>query len=76
MTVDAVEYGHLIPALGLTDTGSPALAVFNPIYGHIFPYYGGKGITLEIVESFVIDIVQGRIKPLGTEEGRVAHNEL
>jgi len=65
VTVDAVEYGHMLPALGLQDTGSPALAVFNPMYGQAFPHDQKKKITSEVVESFVMDIVQGKVQPLG-----------
>ncbi|KAH8747544.1 thioredoxin-like domain-containing protein, partial [Hyaloscypha finlandica] len=62
VTVDAVEYGHMLPDLGIQDTGSPALAVFNPMYGQAFPY-DQKKITPETVDSFVMDIVQGKVQP-------------
>ena len=75
VTVDAVEYGHMLPALGIQDTGSPALAVFNPMYGQAFPY-DQKKITPETVESFVMDIVQGNVQPLGTRGEEVRHTEL
>lgn len=76
MTVDAVEYGHMLPALGLQDTGSPALAVFNPMYGQAFPYDHKKNISPETVESFVMDIVQGKVQPLGAAEEEIKHSEL
>jgi protein disulfide-isomerase A1 len=75
VTVDAVEYGHMLPALGVQDTGSPALAVFNPMYGQAFPY-DQKDITPETVESFVMDIVQRKVQPLGAGKEKVRHTEL
>ena len=66
VTVDAVEYGHMIPALGLQAGSSPALAVFNPMYGQAFPYDQGRNIRPEAVESFVLDIVQGKVQPYGS----------
>jgi protein disulfide-isomerase A1 len=75
VTVDAVEYGHMLPALGIQDTGSPALAVFNPMYGQAFPY-DQKKITPETVESFVMDIVQGKVQPLGAGGEELRHTEL
>lgn len=75
VTVDAVEYGHMLPALGIQDTGSPALAVFNPMYGQAFPY-DQKKITPETVESFVMDIVQGKVQPLGAGGEELKHTEL
>lgn len=77
VTVDAVEYGHMLPALGLQDTGAPALAVYNPIYGQAFPHDQKKKITPETVESFVMDIVQGKVQPLGAEgKEQEKHTEL
>jgi protein disulfide-isomerase A1 len=66
VTVDAVEYEHMIPALGLQDGSLPALAVFNPMYGQAFPYDQGRKIKPEAVESFVLDIVQGKVQPYGS----------
>jgi protein disulfide-isomerase A1 len=66
----------MLPALGLQDGGSPALAVFNPIYGQSFPYDQRKKITSETVENFVMDIVQGKVQPMEKEEGKLAHTEL
>jgi protein disulfide-isomerase A1 len=78
VTVDAVEYGHMLPALGLRDSGFPALAVFNPMYGQAFPYDQEKEITPEVVQSFVMDIVQGKVQPLGARGGgeNTKHTEL
>jgi protein disulfide-isomerase A1 len=67
----------MLPALGLENTGSPALAVYNPMYGQSFPHDQKKKITPEAVESFVMDIVQGKVQPLGAGgESTVKHTEL
>jgi protein disulfide-isomerase A1 len=78
VTVDAVEYGHMLHALGLQDTGSPALAVLNPMYGQAFSLDQKKKITPDVVESFVMDIVQGKVQPLGAGGGgeNTKHTEL
>jgi len=78
VTVDAVEYGHMLETLGLKDDGAPALAVFNPMYGQTFPYEQRKKITNERVDSFVMDIVQGRVQPMGSGgvNGETSHTEL
>jgi protein disulfide-isomerase A1 len=78
VTVDAAEYGHMLPALGLQDTGAPALAVFNPMYGQVFPHDQKKKITPGVVEGFVMDIVQGKVQPLGAGGGgeNKKHTEL
>lgn len=77
VTVDSVEYEQMAIALGLGQTGF--LALQNPVLGQIFPYQRQKAITAEIVEEFVLDIVQGTVKPLGSDgEGvdDVKHTEL
>jgi protein disulfide-isomerase A1 len=74
--VDAMEYGHMLPALGLQDVGSPALAVFNPMYGQTFPHDQQKKITPETVEGLVMDIVQGKVQFKGNDADIHAHIEL
>jgi protein disulfide-isomerase A1 len=78
VTVDTAEYGHMLPALGLKDSGFPALAVFNPMYVQAFPHDQDKEITPQVVESFVMDIIQGKVQPLGTGGGgeNTKHTEL
>lgn len=67
VTVDAAEYGDMLPMLGLAMTthsggGAPALAVQNPAYGQVFPFRGAT-ISPQTVEQFVMDIVGGKVKP-------------
>ena len=64
----------MLPGLGLKKESLPALAVFNPSFGQAFPF-PGKEITAQTVEKFVLDIVGGKVKPLGGGEGE-GHDEL
>ncbi|KAI1084625.1 thioredoxin-like domain-containing protein [Whalleya microplaca] len=63
ITVDANEYADLAAMLGLTSGSFPALAVQNPMFGQVFPYPQEAKITPETVGGFVMDIVQGKVKP-------------
>ena len=65
VTVDIVEYGHMLPALGLAQDSGSALAVYNPMYGQVFPFNEVE-ITPKAVEGFVMDIAQGKVQPLGS----------
>jgi protein disulfide-isomerase A1 len=53
----------MAPSLGLKAGVFPALAVQNPMYGQVFPYDQRHAITAAAVESFIVDIVQGRVRP-------------
>ncbi|KAI3323982.1 thioredoxin-like protein [Xylariaceae sp. AK1471] len=79
VTVDANEYSDLTVPLGLVPGDFPALAVQNPSYGQVFPYASGAEISPETVGAFVMDIVQGKVKPWDgqSRQQRVqSHDEL
>ena len=79
VTVDAGEYAELTSPLGLPPAVFPALAVQNPAFGQVFPYAPGASITPFAVEAFVMEIVQGKVKPWdGTPPvaPKVPHDEL
>ncbi|KAI1124157.1 thioredoxin-like domain-containing protein [Nemania abortiva] len=79
VTVDADEYADFAVPLGLTPGVFPALAVQNPMYGQTFPYDSGAEISPETVGAFVMDIVQGKVKPWdgkSRQEKAQAHDEL
>ncbi|KAF8848341.1 hypothetical protein BDZ45DRAFT_681286 [Acephala macrosclerotiorum] len=81
VTVDAVEYGHMLPALGHVKGSLPAVSVFNPIYGQVFPFAKGNKVSAESVEGFVMDIVQGKVQPWTPGDGqqekvRIVHDEM
>lgn len=81
VTVDANEYGDLAEPLGLRAGKFPALSVQNPMFGQVFPYSGGREIKPEAVGGFLMDIVQGKVKPWdgtmeGEDKGADEHDEL
>ncbi|KAI0198830.1 thioredoxin-like protein [Astrocystis sublimbata] len=79
VTVDADEYADFVVPLGLIPGVFPALAVQNPPRGQTFPFAEGAAITPESVGAFVMDIVQGKVKPWdGQPRQRKAqsHDEL
>ncbi|KAI0469366.1 hypothetical protein F4859DRAFT_487936 [Xylaria cf. heliscus] len=79
VTVDADEYADFAAPLGLTSGVFPALAVQNPMYGQTFPYPSGAEISPETVGAFVMDIVQGKVKPWdgqSRQEKVQTHDEL
>ncbi|PBP19962.1 hypothetical protein BUE80_DR009202 [Diplocarpon rosae] len=64
VTVDAVEHRHTMPKLGLDAGAEPALAVFNPTHGHVFPFENeGQHISAKDVENFMHQISLGKIQP-------------
>ncbi|KAI0537698.1 hypothetical protein GGR58DRAFT_470431 [Xylaria digitata] len=79
VTVDADEYADFAVPLGLTPGVFPALSVQNPMYGQTFPFASGAEITPETVGAFVMDIVQGKVKPWdgqSRQEKDRGHDEL
>ncbi|KAI1424826.1 thioredoxin-like domain-containing protein [Xylaria sp. FL1777] len=63
VTVDGNEYADFAMPLGLTAGAFPGLSVQNPMYGQTFPFPSGAEISPETVGAFVMDIVNGKVKP-------------
>ena len=84
VTIDALEYAHMAPGLGLKEGAVPALALLNPMFGQVFPFQaeqGGKKIDLEVLEEWMLDIVGGKVKPwvdsgAGDADNRSRKDEL
>ncbi|KAF4630338.1 hypothetical protein G7Y89_g7802 [Cudoniella acicularis] len=79
LTIDAVEYLDMVDPLGLKPGKFPALAVYNPSFGQVFPYDQKQTITPEAVETFVLEIVQGKRQAYGSGSengGGNTHKEL
>ncbi|KAK3348889.1 hypothetical protein B0T25DRAFT_609157 [Lasiosphaeria hispida] len=72
-TTDANEYPDAVEMMGLR-RGATGLSVQNPSNGDVFPYTGRQKITAGVVETFLVDIIQGRVKPWGQDN--VEHEEL
>ena len=60
---DQNEYGETMPLMGLKQGQKGGLALQNPNTGEMFPYKGGKKVTPDVVEKFLDDVIEGKIKP-------------
>ena len=68
VTVDTTEYGHMLDQVGILQPAKlPAVAVYNPRMGQVFPYDQGKEVEPNAIDEFVMDIVAGKVAPLGSE---------
>src|SRR4051794_35056942 len=79
VTIDALEHSEMVLGMGLKEAIFPALAVQNPSLGQVFPFDQSREITLEDVEEFILNIVQGNVQPavIGAEKvTNVKHSEL
>jgi hypothetical protein len=76
VVINAVEYASMAPALGLEPGVFPALAVQNPMLGQVFPFDQKRTITSDAAETFVLDIVQGKTRPAGSDGGGIVHDDL
>jgi protein disulfide-isomerase A1 len=78
-TIDVAEYADMQASLGLRPSSSGGgLAVQNPSNGDVFPYQGAEAISLPVVEQFLVDIIQGQVKPWkgpGLDSGAGAGND-
>jgi protein disulfide-isomerase A1 len=81
--LDANEYADMLPTLGLKEGSKTGLALWTPNEGDIFndkdifPYTGKKKITAAVVETFLNDIIEGKLKPLPSTFGQgLQHDEL
>jgi len=77
-TTDVNEYPEAAEMLGLRRGTKTGLSVQNPSNGDVFPYTGREQISAEVVEGFLVDIIQGRVKPWsrGRQGGGGGHEEL
>ncbi|KAK3937811.1 hypothetical protein QBC46DRAFT_391644 [Diplogelasinospora grovesii] len=75
-TTDANEYPDAVEMMGLKP-GSRGLSVQHPTTGHVYPYTGKEKITADVVEAFLIAIINGEVQPWtrGGEES-AGHDEL
>ncbi|KAK3317450.1 hypothetical protein B0T19DRAFT_446413 [Cercophora scortea] len=62
-TTDANEYPDAVEMMGFVRGASGVLSVQNPNNGDVFPYTGGQPLTAGVVEAFLGDIIQGKVKP-------------
>ncbi|KAK4196243.1 thioredoxin-like domain-containing protein [Triangularia verruculosa] len=75
VTIDAKEYADAAQMMGLRD--GTGLSVQNPNNGDVFPYTRKEVISAGVVEAFLGDIIQGKVKPWkGEEQHDQVHDEL
>ena len=80
-TVNANEYPQMAASVGIKPGSTNTLSVQSPHSGDVFPYPDGTVIGLEAIDSFLKDIISGKIARWdGTREtmggGKVEHDEL
>lgn len=81
-TIDTNEYPETLEMFGHKDGSTGVLSVQNPSNGDTFPYTGSETISAAVVEAFLIDIINGKVKPFSRETGTrggdesVEHEEL
>ncbi|KAF2839528.1 hypothetical protein M501DRAFT_1056886 [Patellaria atrata CBS 101060] len=79
VTIDADEYGHMAGSLGLRSGTFPALTFYSAWKDQVFPYPEIQDITTILVEIFMLDIFQGKVKPIEKESpgsDSMGHDEL
>ncbi|KAK4214908.1 hypothetical protein QBC37DRAFT_341076 [Rhypophila decipiens] len=68
-TTDVNEYPDAPEMMGLEWGSSKGLSVQNPNNGDIYPYTGGQTLSASVVELFLSEIIQGKVKPLARGPG-------
>jgi protein disulfide-isomerase A1 len=78
-TIDVGEYPEMLQVYGHRPGATKVLSVYQPSTGSIFPYQGTDKVAVAAVERFLMDIIEGRVKPWSGQfvtEGDVSHEEL
>lgn len=73
-TTDINEYPDAVEMMGLK-RGSRGLSVQTPSTGDVYPYTGKQKLSANVVEMFLSDIIQGKVKPW-QRPWRTEHEEL
>ncbi|KAK0624259.1 hypothetical protein B0T14DRAFT_517752 [Immersiella caudata] len=73
-TTDINEYPDAVEMMGLK-RGLRGLSVQTPSTGDVYPYTGKEELTAHVVEMFLSDIIQGKVKPWQRPR-RTEHEEL
>jgi protein disulfide-isomerase A1 len=73
-TTDVNEYPDAVEMMGLR-RGTRGLSVQTPSTGDVYPYTGKEQLTAHVVEMFLSDIIQGKVKPWQRPR-RTGHEEL
>lgn len=73
VTTDLGEYPDAAGMMGLKQ-GSRGLSVQNPNNGEVYPYTRKERLSAGSVETFLVDIIQGKVQPWRPDTTR--HDEL
>lgn len=65
----------MLQLLGLKKGSKTGMSLQNPNTGDVFPYVGKKGITPDVVERFLNDVIEGKVQPISQKLGQ-GHDEL
>ncbi|KAI1773679.1 thioredoxin-like domain-containing protein [Hypoxylon cercidicola] len=76
VTVDPLEFPSLPAKLGLDPASLPAGAVHQLSKDRIYPYPKGRGWTSSELQSWGLDVWQGRIKPWTPPGVTTTYNDL
>jgi len=66
---DVNEYPEMVTFMGLKAGSKTGLSLQNPNTGDVFPYREKRKITPAVVERFLEDVIDGKIRPLGRNDG-------
>jgi protein disulfide-isomerase A1 len=78
-TIDVTEYPEMLPMYGQQPSSSKVLSVHHPSNGQIYPHKRMEKASAAVVEQFLRDIIDGKVKPWSgymSSEGNLGHEEL
>lgn len=78
-TIDVTEYPEMLPVYGQQPGSSKVLSVYHPSNGQIFPHKRMRQASAAVVEQFLLDIIDGKVRPWSghvSSETDIGHEEL
>lgn len=78
-TIDVNEYPEMLPVYGQRPGTSKVLSVYHPSNGQIFPHRKMEKADAAVVEQFLVDIIEGKVKSWSgdsSSEVDMGHDEL
>lgn len=69
-TIDVSEYPEMLPVYGQRPDARKVLSVYHPSNGQIFPHRKMERPSAAVVEQFLLDIIDGKVKPWKPWAGR------
>ncbi|KAH8901982.1 hypothetical protein BR93DRAFT_921235 [Coniochaeta sp. PMI_546] len=78
-TIDVTEYPEMLLVYGQQPGSSKVLSVYHPSNGQIFPHNRMRQASAAVVEQFLLDIIDGKVRPWSghvSSETDIGHEEL